>query len=149
MIKIEVAQAIHFPLKSKVSKSKPSGHMPFAVQFSYLDSTSLPNEGRPQSLNRSLYLKKLHKLRNIQILTPFFFSRRAPFNLRFSYFMLLICKGLCCDFFFSFLVFSLFDPGQPGMDVGVLLLHSYGKCVLFFFFFNLVILKLNSFKAFT
>uniref|UniRef100_A0A5G2QM59 Solute carrier family 37 member 3 n=1 Tax=Sus scrofa TaxID=9823 RepID=A0A5G2QM59_PIG len=25
------------------------------------------------------------------------------------------------------IVFSLFDPGQPGMDVGVLLLHSYDK----------------------
>lgn len=76
-------------------------------------------------------MKELCKLQNvIQILTPFLFSGRATFNLLVSYFILLICEGLYCNGFFSLLVFSVFDPGQPRMDVGFLLFHSHGKCVL-------------------
>ena len=83
-------------------------------------------------------MQELCKPQNIiHTLTPFSFSRRAMFHLLFSHFILLIYNGLYCDFFFSLLVFGVFDPGQPGMDVGFLLFHSYGKYVppLFFFFF--------------
>lgn len=77
-----------------------------------------------------MYVIELCKLQNIiQTLTPLF-SRRAMFSLLFSYFILLICKRLYCNFFFSLLVFSVFDPGQLRMDVGFLLFHSHGKCVL-------------------
>ena len=92
-------------------------------------------------------MQELCKPQNIiHTLTPFSFSRRAMFHLLFSHFILLIYNGLYCDFFFSLLVFGVFDPGQPGMDVGFLLFHSYGKYVpplFFFFFYKLVVFFLK------
>lgn len=45
---------------------------------------------------------------------------------------LLIYSELDHIFLFFFLVSGVSDPGQPWMDVGFLLFHSHGKCVLFF-----------------
>lgn len=90
-------------------------------------------------------MQELCKPQNgIHTLTPFSFSRRATFHLLFSHFIFLIYKGLYCDFFFSLLVFGVFDPGQPGMDVGFLLFHSYGMYVPpLFFFYKLVVFSLR------